>query len=445
MSASLVVSGFVLSGFLALAGPTSAAQQAPLPPGTTTEEQRQAAPAASAATTPLAEAEGDIALQNYDGARKLLEPWIAAHANDARALFDRGYIADAENHPDAAIADYRKSIEADPKQFEPRLSLGLLLARQDHPEEALEQLRIAVTLAPNPPNPDAQAQAFRALARLERTSDPADAKQSLLRALELGPEQPDDVLLTAEIAVANEDDESAEAAYRRVLAKQPESSAATAGLVHLLLKQKKYAEAEPLLRSALARDPNDPALNSQLASTLASEGKNEEALAVLERLHGLQPDDPLIGGMLAGAYAQNGTPEKADPILIALLKKYPQNATLLSARGDNLLQQHRYPEAMTALQAALKVSPEDADNWMKLAIAASQAKNYPAVLDALSMRAKYAEENAGSNFLRATAYDNLHQSKPAMEYYRKFLASSAGEFPDQEWEAQHRLIALGGH
>ncbi|AXC12573.1 hypothetical protein ACPOL_3280 [Acidisarcina polymorpha] len=418
------------------------AQQTPLPPGTTPVDS-PARNAGVTATTPLAEAEGQMALQNYEPARKLLQPWLTDHPADARALFDVGYIEDAENHPDVAIEDYQKSIAADAKAFEPRLSLGLLLARRDRSQEAIEQLRQAVALEPNPPNPGAQAQAFRALARLERTSDPASAKEHLLEALRLGPEQPDDVLLTAEIATANDDDVTAEAAYRRVLAKQPESSAATAGLVHLLLKQKKYAEAEPLLRSALSRDPQDPALNSQLASTLTYEGKQGEAVGILERLHQMKPEDALIGGMLADAYTQNGNPEKAEPILTDLLKKSPQNADLLSARGENLLQEHRYPEAIAALQAALKVAPENADDWMSLAIAASQDKQYAVVLEALSMRAKYAEENAGSHFLRATAYDNLHQSKQAVEYYEKFLASSAGKFPDQEWEAQHRLIALG--
>jgi tetratricopeptide (TPR) repeat protein len=434
MNRSLIVGGLVI-----IFGVGARAQQTPLPPGTSAPDTA----AQNAPATPLAEVEADIALQNFDAARQKLAPWIAAHPTDARALFDLGYIEDAQNHPDAAIAAYGKSIGADPKQFEPQLSLGLLLARQDRPKEALERLQAAVALTPDPPNPLAQAKAFRALARLERNSDPAAAKAHLLAALQLGPEQPDDVLLTAEIAAANEDDETAAEAYRRVLAAHPESSAATAGLVHVLLKQKKYAEAEPLLRSALTRDPGDPALNSQLASTLTYEGKKDEALAIIEKLHALKPDDPAIGGMLADAYTQNGTPEKGDPILVELLKKYPRNADLLGARGENLLQQHRYPEAITALQAALKVSPENADDWMSLAIAASQAHRYPVVLEALSMRAKFAEENAGSNFLRATAYDNLHQSKDAVEYYKKFLAVSAGKFPDQEWEAQHRLIALG--
>ena len=430
--------GVLLGGMCCYSGN---AQQAPLPPGTSAPDP-QPKTAKAPVATPLADAESDIALQNYTQARSLLLPWLSAHPNDARALFDLGYLEDAENHPDAAVANYKKSIEADPKRFESRLSLGLLLARQGHSPEALEQLTAAVTLEPDPPNPAAQAQAYRALARLERTTDPAAAKEHLLDALHLSPEQSDDLLLTAEIATANEDDETAETAYRQVLARQPESSEATAGLVHLLLKEKKYTEAETLLRTAISRDPDNPALNSQLASTLTYEGKKDEALAVLEKLHTLKPDDPLIGGMLADTYTQNGNPEKGEPILVDLLKKYPQNADLLNSRAENLLQQHRYPEAITAFQAALKLSPENAEDWMQLAIAASQDKQYPLVLQSLSMRAKFADENAGSNFLRATAYDNLHQNKEAVEYYEKFLAVSAGKFPDQEWEAQHRLIAL---
>jgi tetratricopeptide (TPR) repeat protein len=438
MNRALLVFAFLFLGARGFAQP------APLPPGTASAG---AAPKAAEQANPLADIESNIALQNYDDARRQLDPWIATHPTDARALFDLAYIDDAQNHSEAAIAGYRKSIEADPKQFEPRLSLGLLLARQDHSKEAAEQLTVAVNLEPNPPNPAAKAQAYRALARLERTTDPSAAKEYLLNALKLGPEQPDDVLLTAEIATANDDDETAEEAYRRILARPTESGkemgAATAGLVHILLKEKKYVEAEALLRAGLARDPDDPALNSQLASTLTYEGKKDAALTVLERLHTLEPDDPIIGGMLAEAYARNGNPEKADPILADLLKKSPQNAELLSARGENLLQQHRYPEAITALQAAVKVSPDNVDDWMDLAIAATQAHQYSITLDALSMRAKIAPENPGSNFLRATAYDNLHQNKLAVEYYQKFLELSAGQFPDQEWQAQHRLIALG--
>jgi hypothetical protein len=60
------------------------------------------------------------------------------------------------------------------------------------------------------------------------------------------------------------------------------------------------------------------------------------------------------------------------------------------------------------------------------------------------MRSKYLPETPVTYFLWATTCDNLHQSKQAQEYYRKFLTASDGKYPDQEWQAKHRLVALGG-
>jgi hypothetical protein len=45
-------------------------------------------------------------------------------------------------------------------------------------------------------------------------------------------------------------------------------------------------------------------------------------------------------------------------------------------------------------------------------------------------------------FLRATTFDNLKAIPQAVENYQRFLAVDDGKFPDQEWQARHRLIAL---
>jgi hypothetical protein len=45
-------------------------------------------------------------------------------------------------------------------------------------------------------------------------------------------------------------------------------------------------------------------------------------------------------------------------------------------------------------------------------------------------------------FLRATAYDHMRDAKQASKYYHDFLDSAAGKYPQQEWQANHRLIAI---
>jgi tetratricopeptide (TPR) repeat protein len=384
---------------------------------------------------------------DYPAARTLLEKYLASHPTDARGLFDLGYVEDATDHGDAAAAAYRKAIAADPKQFEAHLALGLLLAHRNLLDGAREELKKATECSPDPPNPAAQAQAFRALAQLERGTDPAAARDALMSAIRLSPETPADMLLTAQIAEANGDTDVARSAYQRLLDGHPKpdlAAEANAGLAQLLLKEKKYGEAEPLLRSALERDPKDAGLTAQLATALLGQGKNDEALPVIESLRQLEPNNTAVDQMLADAYVQAGHPEKADPIYARMAQAHPENEDILAEQGENLMREKRYPEAQQVLEKAVRLKSDDGDAWGALAFACSENKQYEAALQALSTRAKFLGETPASYFLWATSYDNLHQQKQAKEYYQKFLASADGKFPDQEWQARHRLVALGG-
>jgi predicted Zn-dependent protease len=421
--------------------PMLGAQAAPLPPGTTDSDTGQLQGQAQPQTSPLAGIESAIEDKDYDKARGMLDAYLSAHPADARALFDRGYCDDAQDKTAQAEGFYRKAIAADPKQFEARLALGLILAKEGDPG-AREQLQAAATLDPNPPNAVAKAQALRALARLVRDIDPDTAKQALIDALRITPETPDDTLLAAEIAEAEGDKDLAEQAYRRVLNVDPQSSAAVAGLAHLLLEEKKYADAEPLLKAALTRDPDDPALNAQYAALLAVEGKNNEAVAALEKLHQLQPTDRGIARMLADGYAQAGEAEKADAVYAELLVATPNDADLEAARGQVLIRERKYAEALVLLQNAVKIRQNDPDIWGGIALAASKMHQFPLELEALMMRSKFAAESPATYFLWATANDNLHRNKQALEYYQLFLKSASGKFPDEEWQAQQRIAIL---
>ena len=418
-------------------------QSAPLPPGTKAGGE----PTQTAQASPLAQAEAVIDGKNYAQAAGLLDAYISAHPGDARALFDRGYCDDAQGHSQLAEGYYRKAIAADPKQFEARLALGLLLAQAgpENPKaegDAKTELETAVTLEPNPPNPAAKAQGYRTLARLMRDSDPDDAKKYLIEALKLSPETIDDTLLTAEIAEAEGDSAVAEEAYRRVLKVDPESSPATAGLTHLLIVEKKYSDAEPLLKAALTRDPDDPALNTQYAALLGAEGKTDEAVEALEKLHQLKPQDREIAMMLGDAYAQAEDYEKADAVYTNLLAAAPNDAELASARGQVLIREGNYEEALEMFQRAVKIKQDDSDAWGGIAFAASKTGQYQVVVEALTMRSKLASETPATYFLWATAYDNLHQRQQSVEYYHLFLKSALGKFPDEEWQAKQRLLVL---
>ena len=436
---------------IALLSASAVAQQGPLPAGSHDPDEPASSSSALTGAKPagiapaLAAAEDKIEAHDFDGARPSLLGYLQQHPADARGLFDLGFVEDSTGQQDAAERDYGKAIAADPKQFESHAALGLLYAQTSRSDKALPELQTATQLEPVNHDERAKAQVWRSLAQLQLSSDPGAAKQSLLKALQLAPasETAADLVLTGEIAEANADPEDAGIAYKRALAEEPASAGATSGLAHLLLKENKPQEAEPLLRSALAKHPEDAGLTAQLATALSAEGNQAEATATLEKLHQLQPSNTEVTRMLADSYLRNGAPEKAAPLLADTVRAAPNDAGLLTDYAQSLIYTKQFAAAIPVLEHATAADPHNEDAWGGLAFAHSQLHQDAEVLKDLAARQKIAADTPETLFLWATSYDNLHQMKQAAEYYERFLAAAQGKYPNEEWQAKHRLVALG--
>lgn len=387
------------------------------------------------------DAEALIVKSDWPAAAAKLAAWLKDHPDDPRALFDAGYVADALNQLDDAAGFYRRAVEADPKRFEAHLSLGLLLARQGKLDDARTELAAATTLDAGDAGPAAKARAWRALAQIDRAENPTEASNDLLEALKLSPETPEDTLLAAELAEKTAQYESAEAAYRRLLAKNPANAAADAGLAHLLITRKQFPEAETLLRAAVEKSPDDPALTAQLATVLAAQDK-AEALPMLQKLHAAHPEDLAIARMLAEVLAEAGDSAASDKLYSALLAAHPNDPDLLIGHGQNLIRQLKYPEAFSAFSKATELDGANPDGWSGLAFAASKTGHPEIALHALTMRSKYLPDIPSTYFLWATSYDTLHDKAAAITYYHHFLEAAAGKYPNQEWQARQRLLVL---
>ena len=406
-------------------------------------------PANSAASTPaspplsaaVASAESAIAASDWKTAEAKLDIYLAAHPADARALFDAGYVADAQNRLDDAAVLYRRAVAADPNSFEAHISLGLLLARQDKLAEARPELLAATTLDPGVADPSLKARAWRALARIDRDSDPSAASNDLLQALKLTPETPSDTLLAAELAEKTGQLEAAAAAYRRVLDKDPASAPASAGLAHLLIAGKRYPEAETLLRAAIAKNPEDPTLTAQLATVLADQDK-AEALPLLQKLHAAHPTDPAVTRMLAAVLADAGDFAGSDQLFLHLLTTSPEDPELLVSHAQNLVHEGELDQAYAVFGKVTQIDPANVDGWSGLAFTASRLGHPDVTVHALAMRSRYLPENSSTLFLWATAYDSLHQKTQAAAYYHRFIDASGGRLPNQEWQARQRLQVL---
>jgi tetratricopeptide (TPR) repeat protein len=212
-------------------------------------------------------------------------------------------------------------------------------------------------------------------------------------------------------------------------------------LIGLYLKQKRYADAETWLRKYMSANPQNMAAQIQLAKLLAAQGKNKDAIAILEGLN-TPSTDPKVAGELAGLYLENKQYDDAARLFQELTRNAPNDAQLHRAYGTALLHQLKYAEAQVELLKAVQQKPGLADAYFDLGYAAQQNKNYELAIRALDARAKLLPETPGTLFLRATAYDSLRLYKPAATNYKLFLAAAAGKFPDQEFQARHRLKAI---
>ena len=403
--------------------------------------------AANPQNTAIQAAQAALEARDYAKAINLLKPLAAANPGDAKLLYDLGSAQDALDQTTPAEISYKAAIAADPTLLEPHLALGLLNARNGKTADAHAEL-FAATNIPNGDNL-LKARAFRALARLDEAGHPEAARDDLLAALKLSPETPEDTLLAAELAARTGDTApDAEKALRKLLAARPHDPEASASLARLLLQQKRNPDAELVLRDALDANPGDPVLTTQLATLLNAEDKPTDALPLVLKLHTAQPGDPNITHLLASLYIQTGDYTHAEPLFSALAAQSPQDVMLLDAQGDALIRLKRFAEAEQVLQRAVaqpKLFPTPADLGAvagRLAFAASENNDPEGCLQALSTRATVLPTSPTTLFLEAISEDKLHQVKAAQQAYRKFLAVSNGAFPDQEFEAKHRLVAL---
>ena len=386
-------------------------------------------------------AEAAIDRKDYGAAEQALNQAIKQEPNSYRAWFDLGFVYTALSRDSDAIAAYRKSVAADPTVFESNLNLGLMLARVNDPEAA-KYLRAATELKPTAKPEEGLYRAWVSLGHVLESSDPKQAVTALRKASELKPSLAEPHFLAAAVAEKSNDLATAEQEYKAAAERDPKSAEAVAGLANIYTQSKRLPEAESALRQYLALDSESSRAHLQLGRVLAAEKKNEDAQAELEAALRLDPDRADAQRELALLYVDNKQFAKAEPLFRAALQKEPRNAELHHRLATVLIEQRKFPEAQEELLRAVELKPDFGIAYGDLAFAASENKNYPLVLKALDTRSRLLAEIPATLFLRATAYDHLGARKEAAASYHQFLAAANGQFPDQEWQARHRLITL---
>jgi len=383
----------------------------------------------------LNDAQHAIDANNFEAAIPPLRKFIEEKPDVAYAHFQLAYAFTALRRADEAKSEYQRATAIDPKMSEAYLNLGLLLT-EGEPAAAVAPLRKAVELLPAQSRP----RILLGVAQ-ERSGDLAGAANSFEGAVNLDPRDTEATIHLARLYLQLKKPADAESKFRSLLEAKPDSVEAAGGLAECLDAQQK-PEAADAYRKYLALQPSDAMIRARLVRLLVEQQKYDEALAELD--HGEAGKKPSTDSLLLRADIQIAQKKTDDAIssLQGALALNPQDAKLLNGLGRLYLEKRDFPSAEKTFKAALQVDQRNLVIWKNLSSTYYLSGNYPATIGTLDMIAKVEPPTAASWFIRALCYDKLHQIKPALEAYQKFLDLDDGKNPDQIWQAQQRSKVL---
>jgi tetratricopeptide (TPR) repeat protein len=389
----------------------------------------------------LIQAETLIEKKDYTAAEPSLKKVVERDPGNYRAWFDLGFLYNAQGRREDSIAAYQKSVAAKPDVFESNLNLGLMLARANRPDAA-QFLGAATRLKPTDHVPEGQARAWLSLGHVLEASDRRAALEAYAEAARLQPKDTEPLLSAGALLEKENRFAEAEQQYKQVLAIEPNSPDALIGIANIYMRGRRLLEAADTLRKLVAVHPDSAPAHIQLARVLAADGKNDEAITEFQAGLKIAPEDEIAQRELASTLAVAGRFDQALSLYQALLASHPGDALLHHGIGQLYMRQRKFPAAQQEFLTAINLKPDLGPAYGDLAAAANENKNFELVIRALDARAKIMPELPGTLFLRATAYDHLRAYKEAAANYHLFLEAANGQFPDQEWQARHRLIAI---
>jgi len=384
----------------------------------------------------LDEAQRNIDASNFGAALAPLQKFIAEKPEVAFAHFQLGYAYTALKRGDEARAEYERAIALDPKMPEAYLNLGILLLDKQEYAAAVVPLHKAVELLPAQSRP----RSLLAVAQ-ERSGDPEGAARSFEGVLHLDPNDPAANGYLAELDLRRNKPAEAELRFRHALEIRPDAPEDLQGLARSLEAQNK-PEAAEAYRKYLAVMPGDGGARARLIHLLVNDQEYDAAVEELDRADAGKPAS--LDSLRLRADIQIAQKKFADAIvtLQQAISLAPRDAQLISGLGRVHLQKRDFASAEKELKAALQIDPNNLAYWKDLSSTYYLSGNCTATLATLDLIAKAEPPASGAWFIRALCYDKLHQFKPALEAYGKFLALEQGKTSDQVWQAQERSKVL---
>jgi len=375
-------------------------------------------------------AEGLKALdaQKYDAAVELFTKAVSEDPKDYGVRFNLALAYSLLGKDAEAIPQYKAVLELKPGLYEAELNLGISLLRSKDAAGAVVQLKAAAEQKPAEFQP-----VFHLGDALRETGALADAETAYATAVKLKPDSADAEWGLAETLMREKKLADSEEHFRKAAALNPKYKSYLLELATMFEADHQTERAVALYREF----PNDIGAQERMGALLLSSGDTQTAIPALEAA---VAKSPTAGNRvaLAQAYLKAKQDDKALAVTAQLVAAEPNAYDVRMFAGRLLLNVKKLPSAAAQFNAAAQIKPDSIEAWRELSAILVINQDYVGGIAALDRLRALGVETSGQLFFRAISYDHLHQLKEALAAYNKFLETSQGKNPDEEFKARQR-------
>src|ERR1700730_16131796 len=315
------------------------------------------------------------ALKHGDDARAEYQKCVALDPKMAEAHLNLGILL-LQSDPAAAIEPLHQAVNLLPSQSRPRYLLGLAEEQSGDLPAAAVSFEGAARLDPK------SVEVLTHLGGvLLKSGHPDEALQEFRLALQRDPHSAAALYGLAQILDAQKKPEAIEA-YKTYLADQPQDNAARSRLIRLLIEQQDYEAALVEIDRGTVGQPPTVDLLRLKADILVGQKKLDEAVATVQQAVALAPKDSELHGGLGRLFLQKRDFANAERELRSALQLNPTNPVYWKDLASTEYLAGNYPATLAALDAAAKLETPLAGSWFLRALCYDKLVQVQPALDA---------------------------------------------------------------
>lgn len=316
---------------------------------------------------------------------------------------------------DAAIAKYKEALALNPEDDNIYRKMAEVLAFETNQWNEAEKLVRQALL-----RDDKDAESYALLAYIQyRNGQKVEAKETIRKAFELKPKNPEIQALRGLILVSQGDksgEQLAEDAFRN-----NKNNPAIARVLSLLFLNESVDlnRAEELAREAVRLAPNNADFQDNLATVLIAEQKFEGAQEALKTAAKLESNNPFRLSKLGMFLIDQKREKEALPYLQNAVDLDNKNPVRYFELGRALISANQSADAIPVLKKAVELAPDEMAYKQELADAYFYAKNYQMAAKLFEEVVKSAPGNEYAWYGLAWSYEWLGNHTAAKDAFLK--------------------------